>query len=65
MPVDRRGQSIKSERFGFFVSGLHVPPTSLACSQRDMNHAEYRSGGRVADNQREINDPKSRKNCCS
>ena len=46
MIVDRYDQVINSERFGFSVSDLYVPPTSRACSQREMNHAEYRSGGK-------------------
>ena len=44
MPVDRYGHSINSERFGFSVFGLSIPPTSRIYSQREMNHVEGRSG---------------------
>ena len=44
MPVDTLGQPINSERFGLSVPDLHIPPTSRACNQREMNHADRRSG---------------------
>ena len=59
----KRGQSINSERFGFSVLDLYVPLTSRIYNQREMNHAEDRSrGARAADNQRDRNYSKSRKN---
>ena len=61
MLVDLCNQSINSERFGFSIPGLHVPPSSRACSQREINHAEYRSGeARIVNKQRQRNDAKSR-----
>ena len=44
MPVDRCGQSINSERFGFSISELYVQSINCAYIQREINDAEYRSG---------------------
>ena len=61
----KRGQSINSERFGFSVLDLYVPLTSRISNESEMNHAEDRSrggGARAADNHRDRNYSKSRKN---
>ena len=44
--LNRHGRHINSERFWFSVPGLCTPPSSRADSQREINHAENRSGGK-------------------